>query len=173
MGLYVIRTAIGREAQVLDFLASNAKKAKGVYSIMFPHGMMGYILVEADNSDVLKQISMGVPYVRGILRTPTKYEEIEHLVEFKPETIDIHKGDIVQIIAGPFKGEKAKITRVDLQKSMVVLELLEAAVPIPITLGLDSVKLLTKAEQVAEQREEDIQREKELKEQRKDEQESM
>lgn len=170
MALYVIRTAIGREAQVMDFLASNAKKVKGVFSLLFPHGMMGYILVEADNSDILKQIALGVPYVRGILHTPTKYEEIEHLIEFKPETIDIHKGDIVQIIAGPFKGEKAKITRVDLQKSQVVLELLEAAVPIPITLGLDSVKLLTKAEQVAEQRAEEIAREQELKEQRKDEQ---
>jgi len=169
MGLFVIRTAIGREAQVMDFLASNAKKAKGIWSVMFPHGMMGYILIEADNSDIIKQIALGVPYVRGILHTPTSYAEIEHLVEFKPETIDIHKGDIVQIIAGPFKGEKAKITRVDLQKSQIVLELLEAAVPIPITLGLDSVKLITKAEQVAEQREEDTKREKELKEQRKDE----
>lgn len=169
MGLYVIRTAIGRESQVMDFLASNAKKAKGVFSIIFPHGMTGYILIEADNSDIIKQIAAGVPYVRGILRTPTKYEEIEHLIEFKPETIDIHKGDIVQIIAGPFKGEKAKVTRVDIQKSHVVLELLEAAVPIPITLGLDSVKLITKAEQAAEQKEEQQAREQELKEQRKDE----
>jgi len=162
MGLYVVRTAIGREAQVMDFLASNAKKVKGIHSLLFPHGMMGYIMIEADTADIIKQIALGVPYVRGILRTPTKYEEIEHLIEFKPEEIDINKGDIVQIIAGPFKGEKAKVTRIDIQKSQVVLELLEAAVPIPITLGLDSVKVITKAEAEAEAKAQQTEREREL-----------
>lgn len=130
----------------MDFLASNAKKISGVYSLLFPHGMTGYILVEAMSVDIVRQIAYGVPYVRGVLRTPTKYEEIEHMIEFKLEAIDIKKGDIVSIIAGPFKGEKAKVTRVDLQKAQVVLELLEAAVPIPITLGLDSVKVIGKKE---------------------------
>jgi transcriptional antiterminator NusG len=146
MALYVLRTTVGREAQVLDFLASNAKKVKGISALLFPHGMAGYILIEAENPDIIKQISLGVPYVGGVLRTPTRMEEVVHLIEFKPEEVDIHKGDVVQIIAGPFKGEKAKVTRIDVQKSQVVLELLEAAVPIPITLNLDSVKVLTKAE---------------------------
>lgn len=147
MPIFVVRTTVGREAQVVDFLASNAKKTKSVHAVFFPHGMAGYILVEADNPDIIKEISAGVPYVGGVLRTQTKMEEIEHMVEFKPEHVEINKGDIVQIIAGPFKGEKAKVTRIDVQKSLVVLELLEAAVPIPITLNLDSVKVLTKAEQ--------------------------
>jgi len=151
MALYILRTTVGREAQVLDFLASNAKKVKGISALFFPHGMAGYILIEADNPEIIKEISSGVPYVGGVLRTPTKMEEIEHMIEFKPEQVDIHKGDIVQIIAGPFKGEKAKISRIDIQKSQVILELLEAAVPIPITLSLDSVKVLTKAESTAEE----------------------
>lgn len=155
MGIYIIRTTIGRELQVMDFLASNAKKVRGVYSIVHPHGMVGYILIEASNPDIIRQIAMGVPYVRGILRTETKYEEVEHLIEFKPETIDIQKGDIVTIIGGPFKGEKAKVTRVDLQKAQVVLELLQAAVPIPITLGLDSVKLVQRGESREEKKEEE------------------
>ncbi len=146
MGLYVIRTAIGRESQVMDFIASNAKKIKGIHSVIFPHGMTGYIIIEADAVDYIKQIAAGIPYVRGILRTPTSYDKIEHLIEFKPETIDIRKGDVVTIIGGPFRGEKAKVTRVDMQKQQVVLELLQAAVPIPITLGLDSVKLAERGE---------------------------
>jgi|SRR3989344_1684256 len=145
MGIYILRTTIGRESQVMDFLASNAKKIKGVYSLVFPHGMVGYILIEASNPDIIRHITMGIPYVKGILRKPTRYEEIEHLIEFKPESIDIQKGDIVTIISGPFKGEKARVTRIDLQKAQVVLELLQAAVPIPITLGLDSVKLIERA----------------------------
>ncbi len=154
--LFVIRTSIGRESQVMDFLSSNAKKTEGVYALIHPHGMSGYIIAEAENTEVLKQISYGVPYVakKGILPTPMTYEEIEHLIEFKPEQIDIHKGDIVSIIAGPFKGEKAKITRINLTKAEVILELLEAAVPIPITIGLDSVKVIGKKESEEEKGEE-------------------
>jgi len=169
MGLFIVKTAIGREGQVMDFLASSAKKMPGIHSLIYPHGMTGYIIVEAINPDVIRHIAAGVPYVKGVLRTPTSYEEIEHLIEFKPETIDVNKGDIVSVIAGPFKGEKfkgekAKIVRVDLQKQQIVLELLEAAVPIPITLGLDSIRVITKAAQVAEQKAEDEARQEELKE---------
>lgn len=156
MGLYIVRTAIGREAQVMDFLASNAKKTQGIYSFLFPHGMNGYIIVEASSADIIKHIAIGVPYVRGVLRRETNYAEIEHLIEFKPEQIDIHIGDTVQIIAGPFKGEKARVTRIDLQKTQIVIELLEAAVPIPITLGLDSVKVISKSGQQEEKPKEEV-----------------
>ena len=144
--MYIVRTAIGREGQVMDFLASNAKKMGGVFSLVFPHGMSGYILVEADSDTSVKQVAFRVPYVRGILQKPVSYEEVEHLVEFKAENVDIHLGDICQIIAGPFKGEKAKVTRINTQKAEIIVELLEAAVPIPITIALDSVKVIGKRE---------------------------
>ena len=40
------------------------------------------------------------------------------------------------------KRENAKITRIDKAKEEVVVELLEAAVPIPITVKMDSVKVI-------------------------------
>ena len=52
------------------------------------------------------------------------------------------KNDIVEIISGAFKREKAKVTRIDKAKEEVVVELLEAAVPIPITLKIDAVKVI-------------------------------
>ena len=51
---------------------------------------------------------------------------------------------MLKVVAGPFKDEKAKVTRVDKTKSEIVVELLEAAVPIPITINLDSVKVIGK-----------------------------
>ena len=144
--LFIVRTTIGRESQVVDFLASNAKKLKSVYSVLHPQGLSGYIMVEAEEIAAVREIARGVPYVRGVLSTETPYEEVTPMLEFKPEEIEINKGDIVSIIAGPFKGEKAKVTRIDLGKAQVVLELLEAAVPIPITIGLDSVKVIGKKE---------------------------
>lgn len=149
--LFIVRTAIGREDQVMDFLASNAKKMSGVLSLIYPHGMSGYILVEAESDTVVKHLVFRVPYVRGILQKPVSYDEVEHLIEFKAENVDIHLGDIVQIIAGPFKGEKAKVTRINTQKAEIIVELLEAAVPIPITIALDSVKVIGKREDTKEE----------------------
>ena len=54
--------------------------------------------------------------------------------------MNIQQKDIVEIITGPFKREQARISRIDKTKEEVVVELLEAAVPIPITLKMDAVK---------------------------------
>ena len=56
--------------------------------------------------------------------------------------MNVQRNDIVEIISGPFKREKAKITRIDQQKEEVIVELLETAVPIPITLKMDAVKVI-------------------------------
>ena len=56
--------------------------------------------------------------------------------------VNIQKNDIAEIISGPFKREKCKIARVDHAKEEVVVELLEAAVPIPITVKMDAVKVI-------------------------------
>tara|TARA_Y100000034_G_C6907745_1_gene421795 strand:- start:1418 stop:1876 length:459 start_codon:yes stop_codon:yes gene_type:complete len=144
MPIYTVRTAIGREEQVVDFLATNAEKSDGVYAILTPHGVVGYIFVEAETVTEVQHISYRVPYVRGVLTKPVSVADIDHLIEFKPEEVDIQLGDVVQIIGGPFKGEKGKVTRLNTQKSEVIVELLEAAVPIPVTLNLDSVKVIGK-----------------------------
>ena len=70
--------------------------------------------------------------------------------------MNIQNNDIVEIISGPFKREKAKITRIDQQKEEVIVELLEAAVPIPITLKMDSVKVIRRdGEKSAEEKEDE------------------
>lgn len=141
---------MGREEQVMDMIISNAKKMEGIYAVIHPQGLRGYIFVEAEEMAAVSEIAKGVPYVRGILGKKVDYAQIESMIEFKPEEIDIKDGDTVRVIAGPFKGEKAKVTRVDLGKAQVILELLEAAVPIPITIGMESVKVIGRKDQVIE-----------------------
>ena len=135
MGIFTVRTAIGREQQVMDALSTNAKRAEGIHALLSPYGVVGYIFIEADSLSDVQQISYRVPYVRGVLSREVELSSIEHLIEFKPENVDIQLGDIVEIIGGPFKGERGKVTRLNTQKSEVIVELLEAAVPIPITLS--------------------------------------
>ncbi|MEM2121701.1 MAG: transcription elongation factor Spt5 [Candidatus Woesearchaeota archaeon] len=146
--LYVLRVTANREEQVMGFVASNAiKKKLNVYSVIMPYGMRGYIFIEANSRADAEQASLGVPYARGLLKNPVPYSEIEHMVEVeKKKEMVIKKNDIVEIISGPFKREKAKITRIDKTKEEVVVELLDAAVPIPITLKMDAVRVIRREE---------------------------
>jgi len=141
--IFALRTTANREDQVMDFISSNIKKKNlPVYAIIKPHGMRGYIFMEADDQQSAEQAAFNVPYARGILPKEIDYREIEHMLEQTKKEVDIRKNDIVEIISGPYKREQAKITRVDQTKEKVVVELLGAAVPIPITVNLDSVKVI-------------------------------
>ncbi|MBW2990988.1 transcription elongation factor Spt5 [Candidatus Woesearchaeota archaeon] len=141
--IYALRTTANREDQVMDFVSSNAARKKlAVYSIIRPHGMRGYIFLEAGNRGDAEQAAFGVPYARGLLPNIIQYSEIEHMLEQVKKEMNIQKNDIAEIISGPFKREKCKITRIDRAKEEVVVELLEAAVPIPITVKMDAVRVI-------------------------------
>ncbi len=141
--IFAVRTTANREDQVMDFLVSNIKKKKlPVFSVIRPHGMRGYIFVEAADRQSAEQAAFNVPYARGVLPKEIQYAEIEHMLEQVKREVDIRKNDIVEIIAGPFKREQAKVTRTDKTKEEVVVELLGAAVPIPITVKIDAVKVI-------------------------------
>ena len=150
-GIFALRTTANREDQVMDFVSSNAKKKKlDVYSLMKPHGLRGYIFVEAATRTDAEQAALNIPYARGILPKLIQMSEIEHMLEQVKVEKNIQKNDICEIISGPFKREKAKVTRVDKVKEEVVLELLEAAVPIPITVKMDSIKVIRREQQEEE-----------------------
>ena len=149
--IFALRTTANREDQVMDFVASNAVKKKlPIFSVIRAHGMRGYIFIEAATKSDAEQAAFKIPYARGILDHPVKYSEIEHLLEQVKHEMNIQKNDIVEIISGPFKRENAKVTRIDKTKEEVVVELLEAAVPIPITVKMDAVKVIRR--DVAESR---------------------
>ena len=146
--IFTLRTTANREDQVVDFVASNVtKKNLEVYAVIRPHGLRGYVFVEAINKIEAEYAYQGVPYARGLLPQPVEYKEIEHMLELIKVQVNIQKDDIVEIISGPFKREKAKVNRIDQQKEEVVVELLEAAVPIPITVKLDSVRVIRREEE--------------------------
>jgi len=141
--IFTLRTTANREDQVMDFLISNVQKKKlPVYAVIRPHDLRGYIILESASKQAAEQAAFNVPYARGILARSIPYEEIEHMLEQVKRDVAIQKNDIVEIISGPFKREKAKITRIDKTKEEVVVELLEAAVPIPITVKMDAVKVI-------------------------------
>ena len=62
----------------------------------------------------------------------------------KPAALTIEIGDIVEIKSGAFKGDKAKVTKIDENKDELTVEFMDMAVPIPTTIKRKITKLFKK-----------------------------
>ncbi|HIH47198.1 TPA: transcription elongation factor Spt5 [Candidatus Woesearchaeota archaeon] len=154
--IFALRTTANREDQVMDFVVSNAeRKGFNVTAVIRPHGLRGYIFIESPTKTDAEQAAFGIPYARGLLPEEVSYKEIEHRLEQVKKEVNIQKNDIAEIISGPFKRESCKITRIDKAKGEVVVELLEAAVPIPITVKIDAVKVIRREGETPAEEEDD------------------
>lgn len=150
--LFIIKVTTNKEERALDMIQERSeKKQLSVYSLVRPHGMKGYIILEAADRDTAEEAAFNLPYVKGIIGKTVSYEEIKHLLEPKVEDIKIEIGDIVEMISEPFKNEKAKVTRIDKTKGEVVVSLLGATVPIPVTVKLDNVKVIRRENEESEE----------------------
>jgi len=150
--IFIIKVTTNKEEKALEMVADRvSKKEISVFSISRPHGLRGYILLEAENRDSAEEAVFNLPYVKGIVGKTISYEEIKNMIEPSVEAISIQEGDIVEIISEPFKKEKAKVTRVDKQKEEVVVSLLGAVVPLPVTIKLDNVRVVRRDSESSEQ----------------------
>jgi len=139
-----IRTTTGRENVVIDSIQSRIKNsAIPIKSVFHPEDLRGYIFIEGEVNDIEACIK-GIPHIRGLINKDVNLEQMERFLIATKEEIKLETGDIVEIIGGPFKGEKSKITRVDDTKNEVTVEFLEAAIPIPVTISVNTVRLYEK-----------------------------
>jgi transcription termination/antitermination protein NusG len=141
--IFIIKVTTNKEERVLDMISDRVqKKNLNVFSVLRPHGLRGYILLEAEDRESAEESAFDLPYVKGIIGKTISYEEIKNMIEPSATTVSIKEGDIVEMISEPFKKEKAKVIRIDKQKEEVVVSLLGAVVPLPVTVKLDNVKVI-------------------------------
>ncbi|MDD5162580.1 MAG: transcription elongation factor Spt5 [Candidatus ainarchaeum sp.] len=143
--LFPVRTTVGQESLVVDILSQKIKvDALPVYSIAVIPGLKGYILIEAQDELNVRNAIAGAPHIKGqgIVKGSVDIKEIGVLLESKPLMKSIKEHDKIEIISGAFKGEKARVMRVNDAKEEVVVELLEAAVKIPVTLKAENIRVL-------------------------------
>ncbi len=133
---YLLRTTTTQEDSVVDMLYQKAISEPdcGVYGAFHPGQIKGYVFMEARDLGDAIQLVQGVPHTKGFVKGEVEFDkEVKPLLQPKSAVLDVQKGDMVELIAGPFKGEKAKVIRVDKGKEEVTVELIEATVPIPVT----------------------------------------
>ena len=146
MTIYTIRTTVGKENIVVDSITKRIKnKGLPIKSLLHPAELKGYIFIEGDY-ETIDEAASGITHVRGIIRKPISIAEIKKFLETKKVEIKLLRGNIVEVIGGPFKGEKGKVARIDEAKGVVTIELLEAAIPIPITVDIETVRVIDKGE---------------------------
>ena len=143
--IFAVKTTTGQERNVARLLAAKIEMEKiPIKAILVPEALKGYVFIEADGPHLIEEALAGVRHVRSRIPGLVKFDEVERYIVRKPVIEDLVEDDVVEITGGPFKGMRAKITRIDKAKGEVTLELLEATFTLPITVHSDYVKLVEK-----------------------------
>lgn len=141
---YIIRTVPGKEEKYLDTISTYLKKVEnhGIYSIFKPELIKGYLFAECEGLHKLKDSLRGLPNNRGIIATPIEEEEIEKYFLKNEALFEVNEKDLVEVIAGPFKGYKARVIRIINGKDEIVIEPIDMQPSIPISLNLEDIRVL-------------------------------
>ena len=145
--IMVLKTQIDQEKSVADSLYSKAQSGSGekdIYAILSPAGLRGYVFVEGMNTDRLREKTRDIKKARSFIDGETNIDEIGPYLVPMSAVVGIVEGDIVELVNGPFKGEKARVQNIDQTKEEITVELIEAMVPIPVTVKGDSVRVIEK-----------------------------
>jgi len=146
--LFVVKVTTKKEEKAAEMIADKIKKKNiEVYSLAVPHGLRGYIFLEALDRQNAEEAVFNLPYVKGIIPKNVSHEEIKSMLQPVASEVNIEKNDIVEIISEPFKKEKAKVIRIDKTKEEAVVSLLGAIVPIPVTVKLDNLKVIRREDE--------------------------
>jgi transcriptional antiterminator NusG len=139
---FVVRVAGGQENMIASMLQTrlNTKKIDGIFSVLFLDSFKGYVIVEAVDSNIAYEALHGIRHIRGQIRGELPFKDLEGYLVKKPVVTELTIDDTVEIIAGPFKSMKAKITRVDYEKQEATVVLLDSPYQIPVTVDANYLK---------------------------------
>lgn len=143
---FVVKVTSGQERVIANILQNKATRfADTIYSVIVVEGMRGYIILESEDEVAARNFVTKEKNIHGILPKPLSVEEVDKLIAVKSMAPEIGKDDIVEFTAGPFKGYKAKVIKIDDMKGDVTVELMDVVVPIPITTKLNTARVVEKA----------------------------
>ena len=141
--LFAVRTTGGQEKIVMRLLEARIKMEKiDIQSVLLLSDLKGYVVIEARDVSTMFNSIQEIRHVRGQLRGELTYNEIEKYLIKKSTVSELAIENTVEIIAGPFKGMKATITRLDQEKEEATVVLLDASYQLPVTVDANYLKLI-------------------------------
>ena len=144
--IFVVRTTGGQEYNVARFVEIRARmKNLPIKAIVVTNKLKGYVIIEADNPYIVREATQGLRNVRSRLPAALKLDEVKRLL-VEEKVVDVLKiGDTIEVVAGPFKGYKARVDRINRKREELTIQLLTTGITtLPITLRADQVQPLKK-----------------------------
>lgn len=142
---FAVRTTAGQEKNAAELVGVKARaKDLAVISVLAPETLRGYIFIEARSPHVIEDAIAGIRHVKSKVPGLVQFSEIEKYLITKPIIEELDVDYLVEITGGPFKGMRARITRLNKVRKEATLELLEATFTLPITVNVDYLKLIKK-----------------------------
>jgi transcriptional antiterminator NusG len=144
--IFPVKTTGGQEKTVATFVAKRAvQKNKPIYAVLALDTWKGYVLFESSTSQAVDESIQGFKHVRSKIPGMMQYQDIEKFLVTKSMVAELNEGDTVEIVSGPFKSMRAKITRLEKEKQEVTVILLDTAYQMPISLDAAYLKLVERA----------------------------
>jgi transcriptional antiterminator NusG len=148
---FAVRTTAGQEKNAAELIGVKARsKDLPLISVLAPETLRGYIFIEARSPHLIEDAISGIRHVKSRVPGLVQLSEIEKYLITKPIIEELDVRYIVEITGGPFKGMRARITRLNKVRKEATLELLEATFTLPITVNVDYLKLIKKQGAVEE-----------------------
>ena len=74
--IFIIKVTTNKEEKAVDMISQRArKKGLNTYAVLRPHGLRGYILLEAEDRESAEESVFNLPYVKGIIGKTIGYDD--------------------------------------------------------------------------------------------------
>ena len=60
----------------------------------------------------------------------------------------LNVGDEIEVVSGPLRGSRGKVLRIDKTKNEVTFQPAEVSIPMPMTISMDAVKIVSSVKEV-------------------------
>lgn len=138
---YAFEVIGGTEERVALVITQRAQaKDLDVRSVIVPSESKGLVIVEVGSLVDLYEAISGVRNIKRRRPLPIKPEEVERIVKPAVEVPELKEGDVVEVVAGAFKGRRGKVVEVSPSRGEVKLLILDAEFGMLATVSLDEVR---------------------------------
>ncbi|WP_069807384.1 transcription elongation factor Spt5 [Vulcanisaeta thermophila] len=139
--IYALRAVGGQEYNVA-FMLKTRIEARGldkvrVSSIVVLPTLKGFVFVEGSMPYEIQDLATGIKHYRGMVRGVINPDDV---VSTLSKPVEINVGDVVEVIAEPFRGYRARVVGIDRQKGQVQLQLLDSSSNMPILVSIKGVR---------------------------------
>ncbi|MHB1440665.1 MAG: transcription elongation factor Spt5 [Cuniculiplasma sp.] len=152
--IIAVKSNVGKELEVALNLVNSDEKdleerleinpgaKREVMAIMSPYELRGYFYLETMHPDRIPYLGRSMRNFKGVVAGSIEIQEISDQLTPKPAVAGLDLGSFVELVKGPFKGEKARIMHIDAEKEEVTVQFIESAMLIPVKVKAEDIRVI-------------------------------